>query len=144
MAEEIATKENLADQYLDDYDFQVEEYLMQYGDSVIIDETEDFLLWDCDDDVIVLNFVKRGLTIRISYSEWEELRYLLTNGENPEDLDRASDVQIYGQGDNEYALYFPHNRLNLLFRRREFERFKLMVLRMGSPYPWGKRRLAEA
>jgi hypothetical protein len=137
MEKASVTKETSTEQYIDGYDFQVEVDLMQYGDSVIITDNEDFLVWDCEDDVIVISFVKRGLSIRLTYSEWQQLRFLLTTEENPEDFDRVRGIQINPQGRNEFTIYFPLNRLNLLFRRHEFARFKLMVLSMGSPYPWG-------
>ena len=136
-ANEIAIEVNLADSYLDDYDFEVEEHLMLFGDVFTLVDNADLGVLCDEDDSIVISFVKRGLSIRLTYSEWEELRNLLTAGENPEELDRVNDVQISHQGRGEYAVYFPRNSLNLLLRHREFERFKLMVLGMGSPYPWG-------
>jgi hypothetical protein len=145
MKKEIATKECLAEQYLDDYDFQTEEYLMLFGDVVTRADMDDFLLLDDGDDSLVLSFVKRGLSLKLTYLEWEQLRHLLSAGENPEDLDRVNDTQISHQGEGEYNVYFPHNGLNLLLRRVEFSRLKLMVLRLGSPHPWGgKSQLATA
>jgi hypothetical protein len=143
-AKEIAMNENLAEQYLEDYDFEVEERLMLFGDIVTLADTDDFWVLCDEDDSIVISFAKRGLSIRLTYSEWEQLRCLLTAGENPEDIDRINDVQINSQGKGEYNIYFPHNALNLQFRHREFERLKLMVLSLGSPYPWGKPQLTEA
>ena len=145
MEKEIATEVNLADEYLEGYDFEVEEHLMLFGDVVTLFDNADFGVLCDEDDSIVINFVKRGLSTRLTYIEWEQLRHLLSKGANPEELDRVNDVQINPQGNDEYGVYFPHNALNLLFRHREFERFKLMVLHLGSPYPWGgKSRVATA
>jgi hypothetical protein len=144
-AKEITAEVNLADSYLEDYDFEVEERLMLFGDIVTLADTDDFWVVYDEDDSIVISFAKRGFSIRLTYLEWEELRNLLTTGENPEELDRVNEVQINHQGKGEYNIYFPHNALNLLLRRGEFVRLKLMVLGMGSPYPWdGKSQLATA
>jgi hypothetical protein len=119
------------------YDCSVEEEWMMYSEGNLVFEDENFKIWDHkDDEAVVLNISKKGVSLRLSYSEWEELRSLVVLGDVNKDFDSERRILFYDQDEVGNALYFRNQNTNILLGCKEYERLKLAISAAGNPHPW--------
>jgi hypothetical protein len=133
MKKEPITQEEVVEKQSEADDYYIETVVMM--EAEIVYEDAYIKIFDGEDEVI-LYVIGKGISIRLGYGAWNDMKRLALGDTNGNEFDSGRDVLEYSLGDAGSKLYFRNNDISIRFSYREYELLKKSVLKAGSPHPW--------